>query len=220
MVDLSRGLKFWLAGILSRARQTLIFPGSSFPHTPPTSYKTWLSNLFPSEAPHSSFVKHGKSKGLPAGVRPSTMVFQSSGSSKRKRSSSSTVEDRDPKHARGVRKDTSSSCGYRVAFPVHKCPEGVTSSVVLYSIIRDQVVEVSSSISGQECTKLVDTEESPECLAIEVAESCPPSLLTLTRGECHSPHRKFLSLDLHMRWPPREVPRDGIEGGRECHRDF
>ncbi|GAA0176565.1 hypothetical protein LIER_29536 [Lithospermum erythrorhizon] len=64
------------------------------------SCPTWLNKLVPSEAPHSSSMKHGKGKGLPAGVHPSTLAFQSSGSSKRTRFSSSIVEDREPKHAR------------------------------------------------------------------------------------------------------------------------
>ncbi|GAA0158145.1 hypothetical protein LIER_15246 [Lithospermum erythrorhizon] len=100
---------------------------------------------------------------------------KSSGSSKRKHSSSSIVENRDPKHARGAWKDTSSSRGSRVASPVRKSPEAATPSLVPDDIIRDQVVEVSSFFSGQEHTELVDTGESPECLAIKVAESHPPA---------------------------------------------
>ncbi|GAA0150100.1 hypothetical protein LIER_09114 [Lithospermum erythrorhizon] len=175
MVDLATGLKFWGACVLSRARQTVTFPGSTSPHSPPVSYKTWLNKLFPSEAPHSTSMKHGKGKHLPTGVRPSTLVFQSSGSSKKKRTSSITVEDRDPKHAKGAWKDTSSSRGSRVASPVRGSLEGITPFVVPNSL-----VEVSSSISSQEHTELIDTEESLECLAIEVAESSPPALPTLT----------------------------------------
>ncbi|GAA0146054.1 hypothetical protein LIER_06096 [Lithospermum erythrorhizon] len=113
------------------------------------------------EAPCSTSVKHGKRKGLHAGVRPSTLIFQLSGPSKRKHSSSSTVEDRDPKHARGARKDISSSRGSRVASPVCKSLEAVTPS------------------SPIEHIELVDTGGSPECLAIEVAKShlpAPPAL--------------------------------------------
>ncbi|GAA0175508.1 hypothetical protein LIER_28669 [Lithospermum erythrorhizon] len=136
IVDLPTGLRFWCACILSGARQTVTFPGNSSPHTPPASYKTWLSKLFPSEAPRSSSVKHGKA-----------LVF--------------------------------------VLLPwvtslVRRSPEGVTPSVVPDSVIKDQVVEVSSSVSSQERTQLVDTGESPKFLAIEVVESCLPSLPTLT----------------------------------------
>ncbi|GAA0160365.1 hypothetical protein LIER_16937 [Lithospermum erythrorhizon] len=106
--------------------------------------------------------------------------WRSSGSSKRRCSSSSIMEDRDPNHARGVRKETSSSRGSRVVSPVRRSLEGVAPSVAPDDVIRDQVVEVSSSVSSQEHTELVDTGESPECLAIEVAESCPPALPTLT----------------------------------------
>ncbi|GAA0157426.1 hypothetical protein LIER_14696 [Lithospermum erythrorhizon] len=104
-------------------------PGNSSSHTPPLSYKTWLSELVLSESLRSTYVKHGKGKGLPTCVRPSSLVFQSSGSSKRKRSSS---------------------------------------------------MEVSSSVSSHERTKLLDTGGSPECLAIEVAESHPPAPLVLS----------------------------------------
>ncbi|GAA0183257.1 hypothetical protein LIER_42367 [Lithospermum erythrorhizon] len=40
IVDLPTGLKFLRTGILSRARQTVTFPGNTSPQTPPTSYKT------------------------------------------------------------------------------------------------------------------------------------------------------------------------------------
>ncbi|GAA0185262.1 hypothetical protein LIER_32550 [Lithospermum erythrorhizon] len=162
MVDLSTCLEFWRTGILSRARQTVTFPCSTSPHTPPAGYRTWLNKLFPSEAPRSSYVKHGKWKSLPTSVHPSILVFQPSGSSKRKHSSSSIVEDRGPKNARGVRKDASSSSGSNVASPVRRSPEGVTPSAV-----PDSVVEVSSYFSSQEHTELVDTVESTKCLAIE-----------------------------------------------------
>ncbi|GAA0145854.1 hypothetical protein LIER_05945 [Lithospermum erythrorhizon] len=68
-----------------------------------------------------------------------------------KRSSSSTVEDKDPKHAKGARKETSSSRGSRVVSPVRKSPKAVTPYLVPDNVIRDQ------------------------CLAIEVAESHPPA---------------------------------------------
>ncbi|GAA0141621.1 hypothetical protein LIER_02731 [Lithospermum erythrorhizon] len=196
MVDLSTGLEFWHTGILSRARQTVTFPCSTSPHTPHASYRTWLSKLFPSEAPRSSSVKHGKGKSFPAGVHPSTLVFQPYGSSKRKRSSSSTVENRDPKHARGVRKDTSSSSGSRVASLVCRSPERFTPSVIPDSVIRDHVVEVSSSVSSQKHTEFVDTGESTKCFAIEVAESCPPSLpaLTIAQGARATLHTGASSL--------------------------
>ncbi|GAA0172349.1 hypothetical protein LIER_26193 [Lithospermum erythrorhizon] len=53
------------------------------------------------------------------------------------------------------------------------------------NVIRDQVVEVCSSVSDREYTELLDTGESPECLATKVVESCPPALPTLTiaRGQ-------------------------------------
>ncbi|GAA0179320.1 hypothetical protein LIER_29957 [Lithospermum erythrorhizon] len=117
--------------------------------------------VFPAE-PLGLFVLHGKGTGLPTGVRPSAMVFQSS------RSSSSTVDDRDSKHTRGAQEDTSSSRGSRVASPIHKSTEAVTPSVIPDKVIRHQ-----------EHTELVDIGESPECLVIEVAEShapAPPSL--------------------------------------------
>ncbi|GAA0144848.1 hypothetical protein LIER_05184 [Lithospermum erythrorhizon] len=117
MVDLTTSLRFWHACILSRARKTVTFPGNTSPHSPPISYKNWLNKLFPSEAPRSVSMKHGKWKGLPA-------------------------------------------ASFRLGLPV--------------------VVEVSSSVSDQVRTELFDTGESSECLAVEVAESCPPVLPTLT----------------------------------------
>ncbi|GAA0144575.1 hypothetical protein LIER_04989 [Lithospermum erythrorhizon] len=156
MVDLATGLSFWRSYISSRARQTVIFPGNTTPRSPPGSYKTWLNKLFPFEAPRSFSTKHGKGKGLLTSAHPSTLVFKSYGSSKRKCSSSRIVQDRDPKHARGAWKDTSSSRGSRV------------------------VVEVSSCVSDREHIELVDTGKSPKCLTTAVAESCPPALPTLT----------------------------------------
>ncbi|GAA0162718.1 hypothetical protein LIER_18750 [Lithospermum erythrorhizon] len=51
----------------------------------------------------------------------------------------------------------------------------------LFVILRTgKVVEVSSSVSSQEHIELVDTGGSPECLAIEVAESYPPVPPTLS----------------------------------------
>ncbi|GAA0168323.1 hypothetical protein LIER_23068 [Lithospermum erythrorhizon] len=96
--------------------------------------------------------------------------------SKRKRSSSSIVEDRDPKHARSVRKDISSFRGSRVASLVRRSPK----KVIPDNGIRDKIVEVSSSVNRDENTELVDTGESPEFPAIEVAESCPLAFPTLT----------------------------------------
>ncbi|GAA0170692.1 hypothetical protein LIER_24897 [Lithospermum erythrorhizon] len=84
MVDLATSLKFWGSCVLSKARHTVIFPCNTSPHSPHVNYKTWLNNLFPSKAPRSTFMKYKKGKGLLAGVHPSTLVFQSSGSSKRR----------------------------------------------------------------------------------------------------------------------------------------
>ncbi|GAA0141376.1 hypothetical protein LIER_02530 [Lithospermum erythrorhizon] len=170
-VDLPTSLKLWRRGIFSRALQTITFPGNTSFHTPPLSCKTWLSEFVPFEAPRSTFVKHRKWKGLPAGVQPSILVFQSSGPSMRKRFSSSTVEDRDPKHAGGARKDTSSSRRSMVASPVRKSPEPIIPTLIPNNVI----VEVSSSVSSQEHTELVETGGSSKCLAIEVAESHPPA---------------------------------------------
>ncbi|GAA0138421.1 hypothetical protein LIER_00173 [Lithospermum erythrorhizon] len=94
MADLATGLKLWCSCVSSRSNTT--------PHSPPISYKNWLNKLFPSEAPRFSSMRYGKGKGLVVGVHPSTLVFQSTGSSKRKHSSSSTMENRDPKHASGA----------------------------------------------------------------------------------------------------------------------
>ncbi|GAA0143025.1 hypothetical protein LIER_03802 [Lithospermum erythrorhizon] len=108
----------------------------------------------------------------------------SSGSSKRKGSSSSTVENKDPKHARGAQKDTSSSRGSRVASLIHKSLEAATPSLVPDNVMGDQVVEVTSSVTTQEHTEFVDTGGSPECLTIEVAESHPPAppVLSIAQG--------------------------------------
>ncbi|GAA0175968.1 hypothetical protein LIER_29046 [Lithospermum erythrorhizon] len=141
--------------------------------------------------------RHGKAKSFPASVHPSTLVFHSFRSSKRMRSSSSTVEDRDLKHARGTRKATSSSRGSRVVSPVCRSHVGIIPSVVLDDVIKDQIAEVSSSVNGQEHTEFVDTGESSEGLAIEVAESCPPSLSKLcTRCRGHSSYslKCFISI--------------------------
>ncbi|GAA0173078.1 hypothetical protein LIER_26770 [Lithospermum erythrorhizon] len=68
----------------------------------------------------------------------------------------------------------------RVVSPIRRSPEGDIPFVVPDSVIRDQVVEVSFSVSDQEHTELVDTGVSPEYLTTEVAKLCPPSLPTLT----------------------------------------
>ncbi|GAA0148151.1 hypothetical protein LIER_07672 [Lithospermum erythrorhizon] len=85
-INLPTGPKLWRRGILSRARKAITFPSNTFSHTPPLSCNTWLSELVPFEAPRSTSMKYGKAKGLPAAVQPSTLVFQSSGPYKRKRS--------------------------------------------------------------------------------------------------------------------------------------
>ncbi|GAA0145247.1 hypothetical protein LIER_05488 [Lithospermum erythrorhizon] len=148
----------WVEDVLSRSGDMLI-------------NASLIGKTLSIEAPRSSSMKHRKGKSLPAGVHPSTLVFQSFGSSKRKRSSSSTVEDRDPKHARGARKDTFSSCGSRVVSPVRRSPEGATPSVVPDNAIINQVVDVSSSVCDQEHTELVDTRKSHECHTTEEAET-------------------------------------------------
>ncbi|GAA0140477.1 hypothetical protein LIER_01815 [Lithospermum erythrorhizon] len=63
-------------------------------------------------------------------------------------------------------------------------PKELFSSVVPKDVIRDQIVDVFSSVNRQEHSELVDTGESPECLSIEVAESCPPAppILTIAEG--------------------------------------
>ncbi|GAA0150688.1 hypothetical protein LIER_09570 [Lithospermum erythrorhizon] len=100
--------------ISRQERQTVTFPGDTTLNSPPVSYKSWLNKFFSSEVSPRLPAKRGKGKSLPAGVHPSTLVFRSSVPSKRKRSSDSNVEDRVPKHARGTRKETSSSRGSRV----------------------------------------------------------------------------------------------------------
>ncbi|GAA0145043.1 hypothetical protein LIER_05328 [Lithospermum erythrorhizon] len=67
-----------------------------------------------------------------------------------------------------------------MASPIRKSPEAVTPSVIPDNIIRDHVVEVSFSVSSQEHPKLVHIRESLESLVVEVAESHPPALPTLS----------------------------------------
>ncbi|GAA0147463.1 hypothetical protein LIER_07153 [Lithospermum erythrorhizon] len=183
MTYLFTGLKFWRFYVLYRARQSVMFPDDTTSNNPSVGYKTWLNKLFSSEASHCLPRKHGKRKGLPVGKHSSPLVFKSFSSSKRKRSSDSAVEDRDPKHARGARKETSSSHGSRMVPETCSSPERVlvpSSSplVIPDNVVREQAMEVSSSASEQEHTKLIDTGESPKCFTMEVAESCPPTLST------------------------------------------
>ncbi|GAA0166248.1 hypothetical protein LIER_21445 [Lithospermum erythrorhizon] len=117
MVDLAMGLQFWRSRVLSRARKTVTFSSNTIPNSPPTSYKTWLNKLFPSEAPRSSFMKYGKGKGLPAGV--SRVVLRRIG--------------------------------------IQNMAEALGRTLIR------PVVEVSSSASDQQYTKLVDSGESLEC---------------------------------------------------------
>ncbi|GAA0145888.1 hypothetical protein LIER_05968 [Lithospermum erythrorhizon] len=110
MEDLFTGLKFWRLWVFSRAR---------FPSPP---------------------VKRGKGNSLPAGVHPSTLVIRSSGPSKRKRSSDSNAEDRDPKHTRGTRKETSSSRGSRVVHLVRSSPKRAPVPSPIPLVIPDNVI--------------------------------------------------------------------------------
>ncbi|GAA0169944.1 hypothetical protein LIER_24320 [Lithospermum erythrorhizon] len=175
MVDLFTGLKFWRLCILSRARQTVTFPGDATFNSPPVGYKSWLNKLFSSEASHCSPWKHGKGKRLPAGMRSSPLVFKSSGSSKRKHSLDSVAEDRDPKHARGARKETFSSCGPRVVPLTHSSPQRVlvpssTPLVIPENVVREPEVESilragASSLWSRICTWL--KERSPELVLKE-----------------------------------------------------
>ncbi|GAA0167874.1 hypothetical protein LIER_22715 [Lithospermum erythrorhizon] len=141
MVDLFTGLKSWRLCVLFRARQTVTFPGDATSNSPLIIYKTWLSKLFASKDSYCSPKRHGKGKGLPAGILSSSLVFKSSGSSKRKCSLDIAAEDRDRKHARGARKKSSSSRGSRVIPSVRSSPERfwVPSSIPL--VIPDKVVK-------------------------------------------------------------------------------
>ncbi|GAA0187385.1 hypothetical protein LIER_34673 [Lithospermum erythrorhizon] len=132
-----------------------------------TLHSCQLNKLFLSEDSHHSHRKHGKRKSILVGMHSSTLVFMSSGSSKRKRSSDSAAEDSNPKHTRGTRKETSSSCGSRVLPLVRSSLERApvptsTPSVIPDNVVREQVVEVSSSSNEHEHIELIDTEESPE----------------------------------------------------------
>ncbi|GAA0163782.1 hypothetical protein LIER_19568 [Lithospermum erythrorhizon] len=129
----------------------------------------------------------------------SLLVFESSGSGKRKHSLENSVEDRDPKHARGARKEASSSRGSRVIPLAYPIPERVlipTSLVIPNNAVEEQVVEVSSSASELEFTDYVDTGESPESFATEVAESSPltPHVLSLAQESDNIFHSGVSSL--------------------------
>ncbi|GAA0142345.1 hypothetical protein LIER_03264 [Lithospermum erythrorhizon] len=70
----------------------------------------------------------------------------------------------------------------------HLLRRGVVAALLYITVMlwkigiqsMSEVVEVSFLVSSQDRTELVDTGESPECLPIEVAESSPPVLPTLT----------------------------------------
>ncbi|GAA0155162.1 hypothetical protein LIER_12948 [Lithospermum erythrorhizon] len=156
------GLKFWCLCILSRARQIVTFLGDPTLNSPPVSYKSWINKLFFSEDSHHSPRKHGKGKSPPR-----------------------AVEDRDPKHARGTRKETSSSRGSRVVPLVRSSLERAlvpssTPSVIPDNVVKEQVVKASSAASEHEHIEVIDTWESLECFTTEMADSCPPVLPTLT----------------------------------------
>ncbi|GAA0141253.1 hypothetical protein LIER_02439 [Lithospermum erythrorhizon] len=147
--------------LIERTGRTVTFPIDSTSNSPPVSYKTWLGKLFLPEYPHCSSRKHGKD---------------------------SEVEDKDPKHARGTRQETSSSRGSRVVPLVRPSSErvavpGPTPLVIPDKVVGERVVEVTSSASEQEHTELVDTGESPECFTTEVVESCPPVLPIISRAQ-------------------------------------
>ncbi|GAA0165777.1 hypothetical protein LIER_21092 [Lithospermum erythrorhizon] len=82
---------------------TLVVPGLSSSTREMTELFTDLKlwRFYTSEDSRCSPKKHGKWESLPAGMRFPPLVFKSSSSSKRKRSSDNAAEDRDPKHARG-----------------------------------------------------------------------------------------------------------------------
>ncbi|GAA0151791.1 hypothetical protein LIER_10434 [Lithospermum erythrorhizon] len=145
---------------------------------------TW--RLFSPDVPPYSPKKNGKGKSLSPGIRPSSLIFKSSGSSKRKPSLENSANDRDPKHTRGTRKEASSSCGSRGITVAYPTPERFLIPIPLVipnNAVEEQVVEVSSSAVASEHIKLVDTGESPECFATEIAKSSPltPPVISLAR---------------------------------------
>ncbi|GAA0168771.1 hypothetical protein LIER_23413 [Lithospermum erythrorhizon] len=101
-------------------------------------------------------------------MHPSPLGFESSGSSKSKHSLDSFAEDRDQKHARGPRKEASSSHGSRMVPLAYPMTVLIPIPLVISNnAVEEQVVELSSSASELEHTDLVDTGESPECFATE-----------------------------------------------------
>ncbi|GAA0163489.1 hypothetical protein LIER_19341 [Lithospermum erythrorhizon] len=170
-----RASVFKMASIMAKGTRKVAFPGDITSNSPPISYKAWLGQLFLPKDPYFSSRKHGKGKGLPMGMRYSPLVFKSSGSSKRKRSSDSVAEDRDPKHARGARKETSSYRGSQVV-PL-ACPSskrvvvpGPTPLVIPDNVVREKESENilrvgASSLRSHICTWL--KEKSPEMILKE-----------------------------------------------------
>ncbi|GAA0173709.1 hypothetical protein LIER_27271 [Lithospermum erythrorhizon] len=167
MGDLSTGFRFWHLCILSRAKQSTTFPSDSTLNSQPAGYRSWLSRLFSSDVPLCLPKNHGKGKGPSLGMHPSSSILKSSNSSKRKHSLEDSTEDRDPKHARGARKEASSSRGSKAITLAYPMPKKIL-------IPTPRVVEVSSSASGLGRTELVDIGKSPEGFVTEVAESSPP----------------------------------------------
>ncbi|GAA0161572.1 hypothetical protein LIER_17855 [Lithospermum erythrorhizon] len=100
-------------------------------------------------------------------MRSSPLIFKLSGSSKTKRSTDSAIEDRDPMHAKGTQRESSSSHGSIVLPLAHPSPEKV----------------LWKSFRVPEHTELVDTRESLECFTTEVVQLCPPILPPLSLAQ-------------------------------------
>ncbi|GAA0149077.1 hypothetical protein LIER_08343 [Lithospermum erythrorhizon] len=123
MVDVMAGLRLWRIYMISRIRQRVRIPSFKESTSRSKDYQAWLDNVLSYGNICSS--PHIIGRGNFLLVRPGLAL-------KRKASPVSISEDKDPKHARGVRLEGSGS------------------------------TQVCSSLSGGTCTEVVDTSKSQE----------------------------------------------------------
>ncbi|GAA0184907.1 hypothetical protein LIER_32195 [Lithospermum erythrorhizon] len=135
-VDVIAGLRLWMIWMISRIGQRVRFPSFKESTSRSKDYQSWRDTALSSGC--ISYSPHIQDKGTCLLVRPSFFL-------KRKASSVSISEDKNPKHARGIRLEGSGS--------TH-----VESHEMSPRSLSNQPVEVSFSLSGGICTKVVDTE--------------------------------------------------------------
>ncbi|GAA0166034.1 hypothetical protein LIER_21284 [Lithospermum erythrorhizon] len=167
-VDIMTGLRLWRICMISCIGQSVQFPYFKEFTSRSKDYQAWLDKVISCGSVSSSPRIPCRGKGLL--VLPSSVL-------KRKASLDNISKDRDPKHARAICLERSGStrAASHEAFPRSVC---------------DQPMEVSSSLSGSTCTKIVDTCESHA----GTEEFIPPHIESIFRDSLRASWVELCSL--------------------------